>query len=179
MVLKLSFCKANKQDAAQITRLINSAYRGELSRKGWTTEADLLDGRRTDIEEVLMLCANDNSMFILCKTDSALQGSIHLQNTGEYVHIGMLAVSPTLQGQGIGKALLQAAERAAQQTWSTNRFVMSVISCRHELIEFYQRRGYRRTGINKAFPVNPLLWTAKVPDLQLALLEKLVVVNSE
>jgi ribosomal protein S18 acetylase RimI-like enzyme len=174
MTLKLSFCKANTRDAEQMTRLINSAYRGELSRKGWTTEADLLEGRRTDIQEVLALCADDNSMFILCKADSVLQGSVHLQNTEEGVHIGMLAVNPTLQGLGIGKALLQAAEVAALQTWSARRLVMVVISCRHELIAFYERRGYRRMGINKEFPINPSLWTPKVPDLQLAVLEKIL-----
>jgi ribosomal protein S18 acetylase RimI-like enzyme len=168
------FCKANKGDAEPLTTLINSAYRGEFSRKGWTTEADLLDGRRTNIEEVLALCADDNSMFILCKIDSELQGSVHLHNTGEGVHIGMLAVNPTLQGLGIGKALLHAAEVAARQTWSARRLVMVVISCRHELIAFYERRGYRRTGINQEFPINPSLWTPKVPDLQLAVLEKIV-----
>jgi predicted N-acetyltransferase YhbS len=168
------FCKANKDDAAQMTSLINSAYRGEFSRKGWTTEADLLDGSRTDTDEILSLMANDNSMFILCKQNSELQASVYLNNTDDGVHIGMLAVNPLLQGQGIGKALLQAAEIAAQQTWSTNRFVMLVISCRHELIAFYERRGYRHTRINKEFPVNPSLWTPKVPDLQLVLLEKIL-----
>jgi ribosomal protein S18 acetylase RimI-like enzyme len=174
MTLKLSFYKANKEDAAQITRLINSAYRGEFSRQGWTTEADLLEGRRTDLEEVLALCTDSNSMFILCKIDSILQGSIHLQNTDDGVHIGMFTVNPLLQGQGIGKKLLQAAELAAQQTWSVKRFVMVVISCRQELIAFYQRRGYRDTGINQVFPVNPSVWTPKVSDLQLALLEKII-----
>ncbi len=174
MTLKLSFCKANTLDAEQMTSLINSAYRGELSRKGWTTEADLLDGRRTDIEEILNLMADDNSIFILCKQNSELQASVHLQNTGEGVHIGMLAVNPMLQGLGIGKALLQTAEVVAQQTWSANRFVMEVISCRHDLIAFYERHGYRRTGISKVFPVNPSLWTPKVSDLQLVLLEKIL-----
>jgi len=84
----------------------------------------------------------------------------------------VFAVNPALQGCGIGKALLQAAEFAAQKTWSVNRFVMVVISCRHELIAFYERRGYRRTGINKAFPLKPSVWTPKVSDLALVILEK-------
>ncbi len=168
------FYQVNKDDAAQMTSLINSAYRGECSRKGWTTEADLLDGSRTDIDEILSLMADDNSMFILCKQNSELQASVHLHNTDDGVHIGMLAVNSLLQGQGIGKALLQTAEITAQQTWSTNRFVMSVISCRYELIAFYERRGYRRTGISKKFPVNPSLWIPKVSGLRLVLLEKIL-----
>lgn len=174
MTLDLSFCQADKQDAPAITALINSAYRGECSREGWTTEADLLAGRRTDVEDVLRLLADKNSRFILCKVDATLQASVHLQHTAEGVHVGMLAVNPKLQGCGIGKALLQAAETAAQQTWSANRLVMSVISCRHELIAFYQRRGYRCTGGYKEFPVNPSLWTAKVADLRLTILEKVL-----
>lgn len=172
MTLKLSFYKADKQDAESLTALINSAYRGEVSRTGWTTEADLLDGRRTDIDEVLKLIADDDSMFIVCKAASELQGSIHLRNTEDGVHIGMFAVNPTLQGHGIGKALLEAAELAAQKTWSAHRFVMVVISCRHELIAFYERRGYRYMGVNKAFPLNPSVWTPKVADLALVILEK-------
>jgi len=89
MTLNLSFYKAHKQDAESLTTLINSAYRGEVSRTGWTTEADLLDGRRTDIEEVLSLITDDDSMFIVCKADSELQGSVHLRNTEEGVHIGV------------------------------------------------------------------------------------------
>jgi len=172
MTLNLSFYKAHKLDAESLTALINSAYRGEVSRTGWTTEADLLEGRRTDSEEILSLMAHDDSMFIVCKAGSELQGSIHLHNTEKGVHIGMFAVNPNLQGRGIGKALLEAAELAAQQSWSANRFIMEVISCRHELIAFYERRGYQRTGISKAFPVNPSLWMPKVSDLALVVLEK-------
>jgi len=174
MTLNLSFYKANESDAEQMTVLINSAYRGEVSRKGWTTEADLLEGRRTTIEEVLGLIADEQSMFVLGNVDGKLQASVLLQNTEDGVHIGMLAVNPLLQGCGIGKALLQAAEREAQHRWSAKRFVMVVISCRHELIAFYERRGYRRTGISKEFPVDSPLWTVKVSNLQLDLLEKIL-----
>ncbi len=174
MTLTLSMSKAEKQDAGQIAALVNSAYRGESSKQGWTTEADLLTGRRTDTEEILRLISSDDSMFLLCKAKAELIGSVHLQKQAEQVFLGMLAVSPPLQERDIGKQLLLAAEQAAQETWAVNKSVMTVISCRNELIAFYERRGYRRTGISKEFPVNPELWTPKVADLRLEILEKVL-----
>jgi len=170
--MTLSIAKAEKQDAERIAALINSVYRGESSKQGWTTEADLLSGLRTDTEEILLLISSGDSMFLLCKAETELVGSVHLQKQAEQVCLGMLAVSPLLQGRGIGKRLLAAAEQAAQETWAVNKSVMSVISCRSELIAFYLRRGYRRTGVSRAFPVNPKLWTPKVTGLRLEILEK-------
>lgn len=163
---------ATTQDAEQIAALVNSAYRGESSKQGWTTEADLLAGLRTDAEEILRLLLSDDSMFLRCKVEEELVGSVHLQKQAEQVCLGMLAVSPLLQGRGVGKQLLAAAEHAARETWGVKKSVMTVISCRSELLEFYERRGYRRTGVSKKFPVNPELWTPKVADLRLEILEK-------
>ncbi|TAK60866.1 GNAT family N-acetyltransferase [Methylobacter sp.] len=174
MTLTLSISKAEKQDAGQIAALINSAYRGESSQQGWTTEADLLAGLRTDTEEILQLISSDDSMILLCKAEAELVGSIHLQKQAGQVCLGMLAVSPPLQVRGIGKQLLEAAEQAAKQTWAVDKSVMSVISCRNELIAFYERRGYRRTGVSKVFPVNPELWMPKVAGLRLEILEKVL-----
>jgi len=170
--MTLSIAKAEKQDAERIAALVNSVYRGESSKRGWTSEADLLTGLRTNAEEILHLISSDDSMLLLCRVEAELIGSVHLQKQAEQVCLGMLAVSPLLQGRGIGKRLLAAAEQAAQETWAVNKSVMSVISCRSELIAFYQRRGYQRTGVSKAFPVNPELWTPKVADLRLEILEK-------
>jgi len=170
--MTLSIAKAEKQDAERIAALVNSVYRGESSKQGWTSEADLLSGLRTNAEEILRLISSDDSMVLLCRAEAELIGSVHLHRQAEQVCLGMLAVSPSLQGRGIGKRLLAAAEQAAQEAWAVNKSVMSVISCRSELIAFYQRRGYRRTGVSKAFPVNPELWTPKVADLRLEILEK-------
>lgn len=166
--------RAEKHDAGQIVTLVNSAYRGESSKQGWTTEADLLAGLRTDTEEILRLISSDDSMFLLCKTQAELIGSVHLQKQEDQVYLGMLAVSPSIQGRGIGKRLLEAAEQAAQETWGINKSVMTVIACRNELIAFYQRRGYRLTGINKEFPANSELWRPKVAGLRLEILEKVL-----
>ncbi|WP_333872875.1 GNAT family N-acetyltransferase [Methylobacter sp.] len=173
----LSIYKAEKRDAGQIAALVNSAYRGESSRQGWTTEADLLTGRRTDAEDILRLISNDDSMFLLYKAGAELSGSVHVQKQAEQVDLGMLAVNPSLQGRGIGKQLLEAAEQAALETWGINKLVMTVISRRDELIAFYQRRGYQRTGASKEFPVNPELWMPKVADLRLEILEKVLSEN--
>jgi ribosomal protein S18 acetylase RimI-like enzyme len=169
---KLSFLKAKLQDIETLTELINSAYRGELSKSGWTTEADLLDGLRTDGTDLQRLITSDDSLILTCRNCEVLIGSIHLQKIDQQVEIGMFAVNPLLQGSGVGKQLLQEAEMTALQIWTFRKFVMAVITSRHELISFYERRGYRRTGTIKAFPVNPSLWIPKVTDLQLELLEK-------
>ena len=168
----LSFCQAQISDAPLLAAFINAAYRGESSKLGWTTEAHLLDGVRTNTEDMLKLLADSDSILLMCKCNSDLLGSVHLCHRGDQVQIGMLAVDPKHQGRGIGKQLLLAAEQMAQQAWPMHRFVMSVISCRDELLAYYERRGYRRTGITQTFPVNPALWQPKVADLRLELLEK-------
>lgn len=169
---ELTFSKAEAQHVERLVALVNSAYRGEPSRRGWTTEADLLDGLRTDRMAISEVLADADSMILLCLSHAELCGSVHLKYGGGEVQVGMLAVSPVLQGQGIGKRLLCEAEQAALRRWSVERFVMSVIPRRRELIAFYERRGYRRTGVCKPFPENPLLWTPKVEGLSLELLEK-------
>ncbi|MGZ4958620.1 MAG: GNAT family N-acetyltransferase [Methylomonas sp.] len=174
MMRELTFSKAGVQHLEQLVALVNSAYRGESSRLGWTTEADLLEGRRTDTKEILNMLSDADAMIMLCQHGLEVLGSVHLHRAGGEVQIGMLAVSPPLQGRGIGKQLLQAAESAALQAWPVKRFVMSVIPCRQELIAFYERRGYRRTGIHRPFPENPTLWKPKVEGLRLELLERVL-----
>ncbi|MGZ5049894.1 MAG: GNAT family N-acetyltransferase [Methylobacter sp.] len=177
--MTISIGLAEPWQAEQIAALINSAYRGETSRLGWTTEADLLDGLRTDAQEIERLLAADDSILLLCLTGTELAGTVHLQRHEQEVHLSMLATNPVLQNQGLGKRLLLAAEQTARQAWSADKSVMSVISCRHELIAFYQRRGYRCTGIAKPFPVNPELWTPKAENLRLEILEKFLHGNAE
>ncbi len=168
----LLFRKALLEEAEQIASLVNESYRGETSRQGWTTEADLLDGLRTDAAEVRRLIASDVAMVLLCMSDAELVGSVTLQKMGDQAHLGMFVVQPMLQGRGIGKQLLAAAEQMAQREWEVGKLAMAVIACRHELIAFYERRGYQRKDMFREFPINPDVWTPKVQGLRLEILEK-------
>lgn len=170
--MELLFRRAEPADADELAELINSAYRGDTSRLGWTTEADLLDGRRTSAEEIRALIAADDSLILQCRQHQELLGSVHLQKIADTARIGMLTVKPVNQGLGVGKQLLQIAECEAVRFWAVTRLTMAVIPCRAELIAYYQRRGYRRTGTTMPFPQNPNLWQAKVSGLTLELLEK-------
>lgn len=139
-------------DSAVIINLLNSAYRGESSKNGWTTEAHLIEGdKRTDNESLQQVMQQTGSVFLKC-TNLAGQiiGCVNLQQHGEKIYLGMFSVSPQLQGGGIGKQLLQAAEEYATHL-KCRAIYMLVVSVRTELIKWYQRHGYSDTGERKPF----------------------------
>ncbi len=138
--------KALPADVPELNVLINSAYRGETSKKGWTTEAHLLDGLRID-EETLSSYFDDPRIIILKNTDESGQitGSVYLEIRSPKLYIGMFSVSPLLQGKGVGRDLLIAAETYAKQL-NCRTLTMTVISTRLELISWYERRGFKATG---------------------------------
>ena len=148
----LSFRTARADDVPAIVALVESAYRGDSSRRGWTTEADLLDGQRTDAAAVAELIARPASRLLLAEAGSELVACAHLERQGEAAYFGMFAVRPEQQGGGLGRALLAEAERLASADWHCSAMRMTVITLRDELIAWYERRGYRRTGEYSPFP---------------------------
>ncbi len=168
----LFFRPAQSADIGSIVELVNSAYRGESGKQGWTTEADLLDGQRTDTEEITRLLQAEDSMILLCLRDGARVASVHLEKCAEGAYLGMLAVHPVLQGQGIGKRLMAEAENIARQLWAAEKMLMLVITRRDDIISFYQRHGYARTGRTVPFPTSEKYGIQKVPGLLLEYLEK-------
>lgn len=172
--IELQFRKAVAADAERIAELVNSGYRGDVSRAGWTTEADYLVGQRTDSNEVRTLIADSNAALLLCAQNDDVVGSVHLEHIGDAAYLGMFVVKPSLQGQGIGKRFMTAAEEFAANEWCVKRIQMTVITLRHELIAYYERRGYRRTGIFKPFPIEDKRSTALVDELQFEVLEKAI-----
>ena len=143
---------ATAADAPALVALVNSAYRGESSRAGWTTEADLLGGLRIDVERLTEQIAAPGSVILLHERDHLPVACVHLERTGEDCYLGLLTVRPTMQGTGFGRRLLEAAERWAMAHWSSRSMHMTVIVQRLELIAWYERRGYMRTGERKPFP---------------------------
>ena len=168
----LSFRKARIDETDFIVKLVNSAYRGESSKAGWTTEADLLDGQRTDPQEIAHLIQDENSVILLCIQGDEIIGSVNLQRKGEEAYLGMFVMRPTLQGGGIGKQFIQASEDFVRQDWESKKMTMSVITLREELIAFYERRGYQRTGEHQPFPKNVGNGIPKVENLEFEILEK-------
>ena len=174
----LIFQKAEVNDSATIAQLINSAYRGESSRKGWTTEADLLEGLRTTTADVAKIIKREDAFMLIGVRNNEIVATICCEwqaiagsNTA---HFGMIAVKPTLQNKGYGKQIIAAAEALTRREWRAVGFTMTVISIRHDVIAFYEKLGYQRTGEFKDFPVNSELWQPKVEGLNLQYLAKLV-----
>jgi len=143
---------ATLHDAAAITALLNSAYRGADSKKGWTTEAHLIEGNvRSETADVIQVMQAAGSIFLkYTGVDNSLSGCVNLQQHGSRVYLGMFSVSPLLQGGGVGKQLLLAAEEYTRQIHGSSIY-MSVISVRTELINWYMRHGYKDTGERKPF----------------------------
>ncbi|MBQ1092552.1 GNAT family N-acetyltransferase [Streptomyces sp. B93] len=148
----LSFRDATVEDVDTLVTLIESAYRGDSSRAGWTTEADILHGQRTDPEGVLEVVRSSASRLLTVERDGAVVACCQLERRGEHAYFGMFAVSPTLQGGGVGKAVMAEAERLVREEWGAKEMHMTVISVREDLIAWYERRGYRRTGRTTPFP---------------------------
>lgn len=168
---------AERRDAEGLVSLVNSAYRGDDAKKGWTTEADLLGGQRVDVEGMKLLLSAPDSVVFLAEDSDSFIGCVEVKSTEKGCYIGMLTVDPTLQNKGVGKVLLQHAEEYAARNGSPRAF-MTVIGVREELIAWYERRGYRRTGAQQDFPTHdPRFGIPKVaPEmLRFEVLEKTLI----
>ena len=153
---------ATIDDIPALNELVNSAYRGDSSRKGWTTEADLLGGIRTSEASLREMFANPNAIILRYVKDDQLLGCVYLEQKNDDLYLGMLTVSPDLQAGGIGRQLLEAAEQLAHDR-HCRAVTMTVIPQRHELLAWYERRGFQRTGAVHPFPDDPRFGEPKVP----------------
>jgi ribosomal protein S18 acetylase RimI-like enzyme len=164
---------ATATDIPALNILINSAYRGEGAKKGWTTEADLLDGVRTNEKNLADLINKTGAAILTCHNETGIiTGCVYLQKEPGTFYLGMLTVSPELQAAGIGRQLLQAAEAYVKKE-NGNNISMTVISVRYELIAWYERHGYAKTGETKPFPNDPAFGIPKQP-LEFVVMKKML-----
>lgn len=168
-----TFRDATEDDVDTLVELIESAYRGDASRAGWTTEADILEGQRSDPQIVLGVIKAADSRLLTVEQDGRVVACCQLEHRGDHAYFGMFAVSPALQGAGLGKVIIAEAERSARETWGAREMHMTVISVRNDLIAWYERRGYRRTGEMTPFPYgDERFGVPQRADLQFELLVK-------
>ncbi|MEQ1742629.1 MAG: GNAT family N-acetyltransferase [Candidatus Nitrotoga sp.] len=166
------FRTASKLDAAVIANLVNMAYRPESGASGWTHESDLVSGSRTNVDQIVDIISKPDSVILLGIKGSEIVACIHIEKDDSSGYIGMFAVNPTLQGAGVGKQMLAYAEWYASENFSSDKFIMVVVSSRSELISFYQRRGYQKTGSIMDYPLSAGAGIPKHPDLKIEILEK-------
>ena len=163
---------ADERDIGSLVALMDSAYRGENSKQGWTSEADLFIGnKRTDEITVSNLIKRPGSVFLkYLNDDGILEGCVFLHKKEKRLYLGMFSVSPLAQGKGIGKKLLAAAGDHAKEQNCSSVF-MTVITVREDLIAWYIRNGYVKTNKILPFPVDERFGIPTRP-LEMVVLEK-------
>jgi len=170
----MQFATAKSSDIDALHKLIECAYRGDSARKGWTHEADLLGGQRTDREALLEIVKDENQVILLALADNILTGCVQLSRVTDTVsYLGLLTVNPEMQAGGIGKQIIAAAEQFVREKWSSGMMEMTVIDKRSDLIAYYERRGYQRTGETRPFPMDdPRFGLPKTKELEFIVLRK-------
>ncbi len=171
--MSFTISPATVEDATALDALVNSAYRGDSSRQGWTTEADLLDGSRTDAAAIADIIKSPGHTILKYVEDNVILGCVEVHKDGNKLYLGMLTVRPHLQGKGIGKIMLQAVEEEAKKQ-KCQSIYMTVISVRKELIDWYVRHGYRHTGETKPFAFNDPRFGQPRKKLEFVVLEKMI-----
>jgi ribosomal protein S18 acetylase RimI-like enzyme len=165
--------KATQQDVPALNELVNSAYRGDSSRQGWTTEADLLDGTRTDEDAIAKFFFEPGATILKYVEQGKILGCVRLLKHGDQLYLGMLAVDPASQDKGIGKKILIAAESEALNQ-NCKSIDMTVISERNELISWYKRHGYAEVGEKKPMVFDNPSGGVPKKDLYFITLEKIL-----
>jgi ribosomal protein S18 acetylase RimI-like enzyme len=165
--------KATIEDIPSLNKLINSAYRGESSKKGWTTEANILKGLRTTEEELNKTIQNNKNTILKFTDNNQIIGCVLLIEKKQELYLGMLTVLPALQNSGIGKKLLKQAEIHAFKL-GLPKIIMTVISVREELIKWYERNGYIDIGKREPFPESDIHIIISNQPLEFIVLEKMI-----
>ena len=163
--------KAKPNQSCEISDLVNLTYRGEI---GWTKETQIIQGDRTRPHEIASAISNPDAHFFVVNQPHRLASCIYVAQEKDAAYIGFFSIHPDLQGKGYGKHVLKQAETYARTKLGVNKYIMFVVSQRTELIAFYERRGYIRTGRVEAYPLHLGIGVPKVSGLTIEYLEKMI-----
>lgn len=174
MIQKIVTRLARPDDISALHRLIESAYRGDSAKRGWTHEADLLGGQRTDPDKLAEIISDANHHMLVAEQNGTLVGCVDVTRVDDRrCYLGMLTVDPEMQANGLGRQLMTAAEEAASSHFNADVMEMTVIKQRAELIAYYERRGYVQTGEMRPFPLDDERFgLPKTRELEFVVLEK-------
>ncbi|MDB5676582.1 MAG: TDP-fucosamine acetyltransferase [Sphingomonas bacterium] len=174
LIRDITIDAAGPDDLAPLHALIEGAYRGDGARRGWTHEADMVDGQRTTIDVLTAELNNPAQRILVARDGTAIIGCVALTDQGNgSCYLGMLSVDPGLQAAGLGRRLVDAAEQAARDVFDVRRIEMTVVAQRDTLIAWYERRGYCRTGEERPFPYGDARFgTPRRDDLYFVVLER-------
>ncbi len=169
----LIFRNAKHNDAQSITDLINSVYRGENAKKGWTSEADLLGGIRITKEKIEQIIAKKDDVILLCIPDEKIAGCVHLEKKKNGMcYLGMLSVDVNFQNAKLGRVILDKSDAYAKEVFGCSQMEIKVISARKELIDYYLRRGYVLTGQTEPFVVGKHIGDLKIENMEFVYMVK-------
>jgi len=162
-------------DVLPLLDLVHSAYRGERARTGWTHEADMLDGQRTDTAALTEI-VDASQCILLAEDQGKLIGCVQVSDQGRgTAYLGLLSIAPEHQAQGLGRELIRAAEEQAKRAFGARQMEMTVIRQREELVAYYERRGYAPTGEERPFPLDdPRFGIPRRRDLSFVVLAKAI-----
>ena len=174
MPSKFAVRPATRSDVVEVHALVESAYRGDAARKGWTHEADLLGGQRTDVLMLTTVIDDPDQRILVAEEGGGIIGCVQISRKSEdTTYLGLLTVEPSRQASGLGRLLIEAAEELAMKQFGATCMEMTVIRQRDELIEYYRRRGYSTTGEERPFPLDdPRFGLPKTRELAFLVLAK-------
>lgn len=149
--------EAADDDVPELVDLVQAAYRGE---GGWTTEAHLVDGHRTDAVEVRAMLDDPQVTLLVAEHDGELVGCSYTRREPaddagvSRAELGLFAVDPAMQGRGLGGRLLEAQAELLESA-GVDVLVIQVLQGRPELQQWYRRHGFAPVGRAVPFAGNP------------------------
>lgn len=169
---ELTVREARPSEVAEVVELVNDAYGRTQASSGWTSEDEILEGPRVQAADVEAILGDPEGAMLVAPVDREIVGCAHVLGLEPGVcEIGMLSVRPDRQAEGLGRAILARAERYAREERGAERIALHVLTVRKELIAWYERRGYERTGETRPFePEEPQ--RSLVGELAFAVLER-------